>query len=69
MTGFQTSSSSSRGGSRNIKDTGLIGVSDAEIEARLNDPRTSAEERKRLTKEEKARGKRNKGKDSRKTCP
>ena len=67
--GFSDFVKFSKGGSQNIKDTGLIGVSDAEIEARLKDPRTSAEERKRLTKEEKARGKRNKGKDSRKTCP
>jgi len=44
-------------------------ISDAEIEARLKDSRTSAEERKRLTKEQKARGKRNKDKDSRKKCP
>ncbi|TYQ20179.1 UNVERIFIED_ORG: RHS repeat-associated protein [Zoogloea ramigera] len=59
----------SKGGSQNIRDTGLIGVSDAEIEARLKDPRTSAEERKRLTKEQKSRGQRNKNKDSRKKCP
>ena len=67
--GFSDFVKFSKGGSQNIKDTGLIGVSDAEIEARLKDPRTSAGERKRLTKVEKARGKRNKGKDSRKTCP
>jgi uncharacterized protein RhaS with RHS repeats len=59
----------SKGGRQNIRDTGLIGVSDEEIGRRLKDPTTSAEERKRLVKEQKARGNRNKGKDSRKDCP
>lgn len=58
----------SKGGKQNIRDTGLIGVSDEEIERRLKDPKTSAEERKRLVTEQKARGNRNKGKDSRKKC-
>jgi hypothetical protein len=59
----------SKGGRQNIRDTGLIGVSDSEIETRLKDPRTSPDERKRLVKEQKTRGNRNKGKDSRKNCP
>ncbi|MFZ5551238.1 MAG: RHS repeat-associated core domain-containing protein [Pseudomonadota bacterium] len=59
----------SKGGKQNVRDTGLIGVSDEEIGRRLKDPTTSAEERKRLVKEQKARGNRNKTKDSRKKCP
>jgi len=59
----------SKGGRQNIRDTGLIGVSDEEIGRRLKDPTTSPEERKRLIKEQKARGNRNKAKDSRKGCP
>lgn len=59
----------SKGGRQNIRDTGLIGVSDEEIGRRLKDPTTSPEERKRLVKEQKARGNRNKSKDSRKDCP
>lgn len=59
----------SKGGRQNIRDTGLIGVSDEEIGRRLKDPTTSAEERKRLVKEQKGRGNRNKDKDSRKDCP
>ncbi|MBB5204873.1 RHS repeat-associated protein, partial [Inhella inkyongensis] len=59
----------SKGGSQNIRDTGLIGVPDEEIDRRLKDPTTSPGERKRLEKEQKARGNRNKSKDSRKKCP
>ena len=59
----------SKGGRQNIRDTGLIGVSDEEIGRRVKDPTTSPEERKRLVKEQKARGNRNKSKDSRKDCP
>lgn len=58
----------SKGGKQNIRDTGLIGVSDEEIERRLRDPATSSEERKRLVKEQKGRRIRNKEKDSRKIC-
>ncbi|QNP59927.1 hypothetical protein [Paenacidovorax monticola] len=58
----------SKGGKQNIRDTGLIGVSDEEIGRRLKDPSTTPEERKRLVKEQKARGNRNKDKDSRKDC-
>lgn len=59
----------SKGGRQNVRDTGLIGVSDDEIGRRLKDPATNPEERKRLVKEQKARGNRNKSKDSRKNCP
>jgi uncharacterized protein RhaS with RHS repeats len=59
----------SKGGNQNVRDTGLIGVSDEEIGRRLKDPTTSSEQRKRLVKEQKARGNRNKAKDSRKDCP
>ncbi|WP_418514856.1 RHS repeat domain-containing protein [Delftia sp. PS-11] len=52
----------SKGGNQNQKDTGLIGVTDSEIEKKLKDPNTSANERKRLVKEQKARGNRNKSK-------
>lgn len=58
----------SKGGKQNVRDTSLIGVTDDEIDRRLKDPNTSAEERKRLVTEQKARGNRNKAKDSRKKC-
>lgn len=54
----------SKGGKQNVRDTGLIGVSDEEIDARLRDPTTSAAEKQRLQKEQKARGTRNKKKRS-----
>jgi RHS repeat-associated protein len=52
----------SKGGKQNVRDSGLVGVTDEEIETKIKDPRTSAEEKKRLTKEQKARGSRNKQK-------
>ncbi|WP_436129032.1 RHS repeat-associated core domain-containing protein, partial [Acidovorax sp. LjRoot117] len=51
-----------KGGRQNVRDTGLIGVSDEEIDRRLRSPGTSAEEKKRLQREQKARGERNKRK-------
>ena len=50
-----TISQMAKGGKQNIRDTGLIGVSDAEIERRLKDPATSPKEKQRLKKEQKAR--------------
>jgi len=52
----------SKGGKQNVRDTGLIGVSDEKIGRRLRDPTTSGKEKQRLQKEQKARGSRNKGK-------
>jgi RHS repeat-associated protein len=49
----------SKGGKQNIRDTGLIGVTDEEIDQRLRDPNTSAKEKQRLKREQKARGNRN----------
>ena len=49
-------------GKENQRDTGLIGTSDAEIARRIKDPNTSKKEKKRLQKEQKARGNRNKSK-------
>jgi RHS repeat-associated protein len=54
-----------KGGRQNVRDSGLVGVSDEEVKRRLKDPGTSSEERKRLEKEEKGRGLRNKRKDGR----
>jgi len=51
-----------KGGKQNVRDSGLVGVSDEEIDRRIRAPGTSAEDRKRLTKEQKARGQRNKRK-------
>jgi RHS repeat-associated protein len=56
----------SKGGKQNIRDTGLIGVSDEELKQRIKDPATTGKEKRRLQKEEKARGDRNKRKDGRK---
>jgi hypothetical protein len=53
-----------KSGRKNVTDTGLIGVSDEEIDVRLRDPSTSDAEKKRLQKEQKARGTRNKKKRS-----
>lgn len=47
---------------QNVRDTGLINVSDEEINRRLKDSETSPQERKRLNKEQKGRGERNKRK-------
>ncbi|WP_377161142.1 RHS repeat-associated core domain-containing protein [Roseateles sp. UC29_93] len=58
----------SKGGRQNIRDNGLVGVSDDEIERRLKDPNTPAAEKERLKKEQKARGTRNRRKDGRKKC-
>ena len=52
----------SKGGKQNVRDTGLINVSDEEINRRLKDSETSPQERKRLNKEQKGRGERNKRK-------
>ena len=52
----------SKGGKQNIRDSGLVGVSDAAIEAKLKNPNTSRAEKQRLKKEQKARGNRNKQK-------
>ena len=52
----------SKGGKQNVRDTGLINVSDEEINRRLKDSKTSPQERKRLNKEQKGRGERNKRK-------
>ncbi len=53
----------SKGGKQNVRDSGLVGVSDEEIGRRLKDPNTSGEEKKRLQKEQKGRKLRNKDKD------
>jgi RHS repeat-associated protein len=50
-----TISEMAKGGKQNIRDTGLIGVSDEEIERRLKDPGISSKEKRRLEKEQKAR--------------
>lgn len=49
----------SKGGKQNVRDTGLIGVSDEEIIRRLKDPSTPGIEKKRLQKEQKGRKTRN----------
>lgn len=54
-----------KGGRQNVRDTGLIGVSDEEIRSRLKDPNIPSDQRKRLEKEQKGRGERNKRKDGR----
>ena len=54
----------SKGGKQNIRDSGLVGVSDEVIKARLKNPNTSKSEKQRLKKEQKARGNRNKQKRS-----
>ena len=46
----------------NVRDTGLIGVPTDVIKDRLKDPSISKEEKRRLEKELKARGERNKKK-------
>ncbi len=51
-----------KGGKQNVKDTGLIGVPTDAIKDRLKNPSISKEEKKRLEKELKARGVRNKQK-------
>ena len=52
----------SKGGKQNIRDTGLIGTTDEEIEKKIKDPTTPKLEKERLKKEQKARGNRNKKK-------
>lgn len=54
-----------KGGKQNVRDTGLVGVTDDEIKSRLKDPNTPSDQRKRLEKEQKGRGERNKRKDGR----
>ena len=44
-----------KGHQGNMRDTGLIGVTDSEIRQRLKDPNTTAAEKKRLVREQKAR--------------
>ncbi len=48
-----------KGGKQNIRDSGLIGVSDEEIQRRARDPNLTPSERLRYLKEEKARKLRN----------
>lgn len=52
----------SKGGKKNVKDTGLAGYSDAEVSSLARDKSLSAKERGRFVTEEKARKKRNKQK-------
>lgn len=52
----------SKGGKQNIKDSGLAGLSDAEVSRRAKDKSLSKKERDRYKKEEKARALRNKQK-------
>ena len=52
----------SKGGRQNIRDSGLAGVSDHDIDQLLRNPSTSKAEKQRLRKEQKARGTRNKQK-------
>ena len=52
----------SKGGKQNIKDSGLAGLSDAEVSRRAKDKSLSKKERDRYKKEEKARALRNKRK-------
>ena len=52
----------SKGGKQNVRDTGLMGVPTNAIKNRLKDPSISKKEKKRLEKELKARGERNKKK-------
>jgi hypothetical protein len=56
----------SKGGKQNVKNTGLSGLSDAEIANKLKDPNTSKEEKQKLQREQKARGNRNKPKRGKK---
>ena len=49
----------SKGHQGNQRDTGLRNTSDEEIEKRIKDPNTSSKEKRRLQKEQKARGIRN----------
>lgn len=49
----------SKGEKQNIRDSGLVGLSDEEISRRLNDPSTSSKLKKKLQKEQKANGTRN----------
>ena len=51
-----------KGHQGNIKDSGLTGVSDEEIQDRLRDPNIPGVEKKRLQREQKARENRNKRK-------
>ncbi|MDQ7074665.1 MAG: RHS repeat-associated core domain-containing protein [Gammaproteobacteria bacterium] len=52
----------SKGGRQNVRDTGLIGVPTDVIKDRLKNPIISSKDKKRLEKELKARGERNKEK-------
>ena len=49
----------SKGGKQNIRDSGLVGVSNEELKRRLKDPRTSKKEKQRMIREQKGRGSRN----------
>ena len=50
-------------GNENQRDSGLVGVSDAQIKEKLKDPTISKKEKRRLQKEEKARKLRNQRKN------
>jgi hypothetical protein len=52
----------SKGGRQNIRDTGLRDCSDEDIAKALADPKTPKDQRRRLQREQKARGQRNRQK-------
>lgn len=54
-----TVNSSKARGKEHIRDSGLVGLSDAEVSAKARDKSLSPKERKRYQQEEKARGLRN----------
>ena len=49
----------SKGHQGNMRDSGLAGLSDADIQAKIKDPQTKGKEKRRLQREEKARRNRN----------
>lgn len=51
-----------KGGKQNIRDTGMVDMSDEEVSRQARDPNASKEERQKAKKEEKARKQRNKRK-------
>lgn len=51
-----------KGGRQRVRDTGLEGMTDEEIQDRINDPKIDPKEKRRLQKEQKGRGVRNKQK-------
>jgi RHS repeat-associated protein len=50
-----------KGGKQNIKDTGLSGLSDSELESKYKDPNTSKLDKQKIKKEQKARKTRHSG--------